>query len=233
MLAGDLLPDVTFELYEYDGDGTVITKRYKGPWILVDNGYLKWSTTVPPFKVTVDEKERRWSHWLESLRKDVECTFGILKGRWRILKTGIRLQGNEVATNIWFTCCALHNWLLEVDGIDGEWDGALGMQDANDVTSHVPFSLQRLQLGFDPRLYDASGIGPGEDVQGLIATMETVNNRELHGAEHNAEAEVGGCRIVRYLSLNYFRNKLIQHFDIMFKRYELVWPQRRVQIDIN
>jgi len=25
--------------------------------------------------------EMRWSKWLESMRKDVECAFGILKGR--------------------------------------------------------------------------------------------------------------------------------------------------------
>jgi hypothetical protein len=37
--------------------------------------------------------EIRWSKWLESMRKDVECTFGILKGRWRILKSGIRIEG--------------------------------------------------------------------------------------------------------------------------------------------
>jgi hypothetical protein len=23
---------------------------------------------------------------------------------------------------IWKTCCALHNWLLEVDGLDEQWD---------------------------------------------------------------------------------------------------------------
>jgi hypothetical protein len=57
MFTGDLFPDVTFELYEYDCDGTVITKWCKGSWILVDNGYLKWSTTVPPFKVNADEME--------------------------------------------------------------------------------------------------------------------------------------------------------------------------------
>ena len=38
--------------------------------------------------------EIRWSKWLESMRKDVECTFGIMKGRWRILSglPGVRLS---------------------------------------------------------------------------------------------------------------------------------------------
>jgi len=26
------------------------------------------------------------------MRKDVECTFGILKGMWQILKAGVRIQ---------------------------------------------------------------------------------------------------------------------------------------------
>ncbi len=90
---GSLMEDVSFELLERNAQGHINSARYKGPWLIVDNGYLNWSTTVPPLKVTADAKEIRWSQWLESLRKDVECTFGILKGRWRILKTGIRLHG--------------------------------------------------------------------------------------------------------------------------------------------
>ena len=80
--------------------------------MLVDNGYLNWGTTIPPMKNTIYQDASRWSEWLESMRKDVECTFGILKGRWRILKSGIRLHGVDVADNIWMTCCALHNLLL-------------------------------------------------------------------------------------------------------------------------
>jgi hypothetical protein len=203
-----------------------VSKEYQGPWLLVDNGYLKWSTTVPPLKLYATEPERRWSQWLESLRKDVECTFGILKCRWRILKTGIRLEGMEVTNNIWMTCCALHNWLLEIDGLDGEWEGAIGQHDSNDVLRHMPFSMQRLQSGPDPRLYDASGMGPGEDYDGLTATMETINDIEVIEEDDDNVP----IRIVRYLSLTYFRNKLIQHFDIMFQRYQLVWPQHRAAL---
>ena len=87
---GTLLQDFTFSLYEYDHNGAVVTREYKGPWILCDNGYHKsWSMTIAPFKETTSRLELRFSQWLESMRKDVECTFGIMKGRWRILKTGI------------------------------------------------------------------------------------------------------------------------------------------------
>ncbi len=33
-----------------------------------------------------------------------------------IFKSGIRVQGIEAVEKVWLTCCALHNWLLEIDG---------------------------------------------------------------------------------------------------------------------
>jgi hypothetical protein len=118
---GYLLQDNDFELLDYDRLGNVISVKYKGVYVIVDNGYLQWSCTVPPFTVTGDMDEIRWSKWLESMRKDVEWTFGILKGRWRILKSGLRLQGVDAVDKVWLTCCALHNWLLEIDGLNAEW----------------------------------------------------------------------------------------------------------------
>jgi hypothetical protein len=59
----------------------VDARTIKGGYVIVDNGYLNWSTTVPPIKHSCNRSEIRFSQWLESLRKDVECTFGILKGR--------------------------------------------------------------------------------------------------------------------------------------------------------
>jgi len=54
--------------------------------------------------------------------KDVECAFGILKGRWHVLKASIHLFKLKDADRIWKTCCALHNVLLEVDGLDDKWE---------------------------------------------------------------------------------------------------------------
>ena len=57
------------------------------------------------------------------MRKDVECCFGILKGRFRILKSPIRIHDINEVDKIWKTCCSFHNWLLDIDGLDKEYTG--------------------------------------------------------------------------------------------------------------
>jgi hypothetical protein len=122
---GIVLDDVSFELFAHDRKGRLINLRFSGAYVIVDNGYLDWLCTIPPFGVSNNIDKIRLSKWLESMRKDVECTFGILKGRWRILKSGVRLHGVDAVDSVWFTCCALHNWLLEVDGLTEEWVGGV------------------------------------------------------------------------------------------------------------
>jgi len=57
---GYLLQDVGFELLDYDRLGNVISVKYKGVYVIVDNGYLQWLCTVPPFTVTSNMDEIRW-----------------------------------------------------------------------------------------------------------------------------------------------------------------------------
>ncbi len=84
--------------------------RYNSGWTINDNGYLRWPTTIPPMKLPTTYAEMWFSKWLESMRKDVECTFDILKGRFRIIKRGIPLHGIEACDWLWKTCCTLHNF---------------------------------------------------------------------------------------------------------------------------
>ncbi len=106
------------------------------------------------------------------MRKDVECTFGILKNRWRILKTGFRVYGDDKVDEIWLTYCALHNWLLDINGISSQWkdgvlvsnwDGELGQMDFDGLYESIPNSISRLSTNLDSRNYDLSNMGPGED----------------------------------------------------------------------
>ena len=90
-----ILTDNEFELLSYSKEGNIISIWYNGNgvYIIVYNGYLAWACTVHPLSVTYNINETRWTRLVESMHKDVECTFGILKGRWRILKTGVHIYG--------------------------------------------------------------------------------------------------------------------------------------------
>ena len=82
------------------------------------------------------------------MRKDVECTFGILNGQWRILKSGIRLAGAvEKADKIFLTCCALHNWLLDVAGLSAPWEGTVSTVSAARAEDDVVTSDWDGELG--------------------------------------------------------------------------------------
>jgi hypothetical protein len=49
---------------------------------------------------------------LESVQKDVECTFGILKKRWKVLNHGFKQRDIVKCEQIFIACCVLHNFLL-------------------------------------------------------------------------------------------------------------------------
>ena len=145
---GNLYNECTFSLFERNRQGEIVEVQYKGVWFMVDNGYLKWSCTIPPVKDAETFQEIRFSEWLESMRKDVECTFGILKQRFAILRNGIRLGRIKYCDQIWLTCCAIHNILLKLDGYDTNWDVSeyTNILNNNNETnnSNVPFALRRL-----------------------------------------------------------------------------------------
>jgi hypothetical protein len=110
------------EEVEYDMFINGVLKRVKGVYYLCDGGYHRWSCMINPIKHTISRGDRLWSEWVESTRKDVECTFGILKSRWRFLRNGIVLQNQSSIDFAFFTCCILHNLILEFDGLDNRWE---------------------------------------------------------------------------------------------------------------
>jgi len=50
--AGRILNNHLFEILEKRGD-EVVSVKYKGVWLLCDNGYHNWSITVPPVTKTI------------------------------------------------------------------------------------------------------------------------------------------------------------------------------------
>ena len=160
------------------------------------------------------------------MRKDVECTFGILKGRWRLLKSGIRLHGVDVCDNIWKTCCALHNMLLFIDGFTEEWDGELGLFDIEDAVN-IPFALRRLLYPSEIRNYDSSGMGCGISP----SDSEEGNEQNIISLPTSAHDMIDQDCVndVHRLPIDLFRNKLIENFDILFKQKKIKWPRNSVK----
>jgi len=97
----------------YDADGSV--KNERGLYLICDNGYLRWPQSMCPYLGEPSHTmEGYFSSNLESVRKDVECTFGILKKRWRVLNNGLMYRDIKVCEKIFVTCCCLHNFLLDI-----------------------------------------------------------------------------------------------------------------------
>ena len=86
-----------------------------GMYLICDNGYLRWPTTICPFtRINKSTPEGYFSTNIESVCKDVECTFGILKKRWKILYNGFQYRDIGTCKEIFVTCCCLHNYLLDM-----------------------------------------------------------------------------------------------------------------------
>ena len=122
----DYIMDVKNEIVHNDIEFDVLINgelvKMKGVYYLCDGGYHKWLCMMNPMKHTSDRAQRLCSEWVESVRKDVECCFGILKGRFGFLRHGIILQDDARIDLVSFTCCILHNIILEFDGLDSRWE---------------------------------------------------------------------------------------------------------------
>lgn len=117
--AGGLLDNIRFKVVGEDG----IPKWATGGYIIVDGGYADASWLMPPFGPGCSYDEKRWSEWLESVRKDIECTFGIIKARFRLFMNPIQFHKFSDIENAWKCACILHNMNINYDGNDlAEWE---------------------------------------------------------------------------------------------------------------
>jgi hypothetical protein len=231
---GALNSTMSFELRKNfvdarENEEATSTTTIKGAYVIVDNGYLNWSTTVPPMKDSCNRSEIRFSQWLESLRKDVECTFGILKGRWRVLKSGIRVHNTEAADNMWLTCCAMHIMLLDVDGLSVGWQNGVPshweLQSGQFQENEIPDAIRRLVSPDAIRTYDRSSCGYNSAGAGRSTEAAVSDDGNGHHSTHRIIAE-GEAVAVNELPLSLFRAMLVEHFNVLFHEHKIVWPKR-------
>lgn len=109
----ELYNDLEFFLDTDDGD----TERVVGGYVICDGGYIARRTFIYPLKVSSEKWTMLWSQQLESVRKDVECTFGVIKRRFQLFNRTIEFHSVEKIDNAFRCAVILHNMLLEHDGL--------------------------------------------------------------------------------------------------------------------
>ena len=100
----------------------------------------------------------------------------------------------------------------------------MGEHDEEVVDRCLPEPIHRLHCPLPRWQCDVSGIGAGDD---RIADESAPDPEpEPAIADCGVAGSHNSIRAVRDLSLDYFRSKLVTHFDIAFKRTEVKWPKR-------
>jgi hypothetical protein len=232
---GRILTNNEFDLLSYENEGSIISIWYKGAYVIVDSGDWAWSCTIPPFLVTNKIEVTRLSRWVESMSmwKDVACTFGILKGRWKILKSGVCVYGVDRINEIWLTYCVMHNWHLDIDGLPGKrkdgvlvsnYDGELGQMNFGGLRESIPNLIARISINLDPHNYDLSDMRPGKDVVGEVYLGDRGNEEEI---------ELRIQTPVNSMSLAFFCRQLVIHFTIMFTPNIIKWPKNKMGRGFN
>lgn len=135
--SGTIMPEHVFQLYDEHG----VLHDWKGVYTLVDAGYYLWRCLICPLKHAAGDSAAAWSEKLESIRKGVECTFGILKKRFRILAQDFEVRHAADIQTVFRNCCALHNMLLKHDKLN-----TMGERPGDWVTAREYLARQNLEL---------------------------------------------------------------------------------------
>ena len=121
-----------------------------------------------------------------------------------MLSKGIQATNIITADKVWRTCCALHNYLLDIDGLDEIWQDNVTCSDSG----YDCFDICRL-----------TGCDDGDE-------RDDITIHEEQNCLNQFPVLPGEVRDVRGLTFDCMRSKLVDHFDITFSLGNVVWPKR-------
>jgi hypothetical protein len=92
---------------------TLNHNNYHMDYYLADGIYPDWGTLVKTISAPLSNKHKLFAERQESCRKGVECAFGVLQARWKILHNPARLWKQSDMNAILRACIILHNMIVE------------------------------------------------------------------------------------------------------------------------
>jgi len=124
-------------------------RQYSKPYYLADGIYPEWAIFVKFIRAPQSAEHKLFSEHQEGARKDVECAFGILQARFRILRNPARLYDQGDLQNIMLACIIIHNMIIE-DEKDIENDSF----DLNEEATTSTVQAATITHGHDPVMED-------------------------------------------------------------------------------
>eukprot|EP00171_Calliarthron_tuberculosum_P016814 IDg16814t1 len=89
-------------------------RRHWDLYYFTDGIYPEWYIIVRPNHTPLTMKEKATTKAQKGHRKDTERLFGVLQGRFRILRHELHLQSDTELVEIVQTCVILHNMLVSL-----------------------------------------------------------------------------------------------------------------------
>ncbi|XP_071688308.1 protein ALP1-like [Rutidosis leptorrhynchoides] len=83
--------------------------HYPFGYYLADGIYPDWTTLIKGYSTPIEEPRKKFTKFQASARKDVERTFGVLQGRFAILKTPAQVMSVNKMRRIMYSCIVMHN----------------------------------------------------------------------------------------------------------------------------
>ncbi|KAG7356908.1 plant transposon protein [Nitzschia inconspicua] len=105
MLSGD----ACLKTDPYQINGTMRDWMY----YLVDGIYPDWAIFVSTYTNSPNPKERSFAEEQEKVRKDIECSFGVLVQRFHVLQRPLRQWFLDEIKDVLYCCIILHNMITE------------------------------------------------------------------------------------------------------------------------
>lgn len=90
-------------------------RSYYIPYWLVDGIYPTYACFLKSIQNPRTRMEQFFATLHEAIRKEIECAFGILQGRFHILTTGCRLWDRDAMGDVMKACVILHNLIIDYE----------------------------------------------------------------------------------------------------------------------
>jgi hypothetical protein len=155
------------------------------PYFLADGIYPEWPLFLKTIPTPSTPKAKLFVKKQESYRKEVECTFGILRARWHILQRPSLIFSIRRMQTIIYTCIILHNMLVKFQqdrAASVRNPSARRAQILDEMVRFLPETIQEIRQSYNasrqtPQYYREDVIGGrNREVRSAMSQPGRVND---------------------------------------------------------